>query len=550
MKYKILFAASWRSTLNISKDEIILVPSNDSWNNFGHRNKFLLWRSGERQAISILLSFIEKKDSPESNFLNPDSIVKKKFEKNDANSLPASDFPDFFTMLYDMDDYRKIISKEGVTNGNEILKSINDLVFTQAKNSNAHWYKNAIESEAFTLSFMRSSHTIFAFYNASSILSGVEHEDLSAAETQLSISFQLPAFNTKHKFEFNFKFSGIIRKQIAVIIGKNGVGKSRTLHQLVNFAIDGDKSFQGKNGRLPRLSKIVAISTPGETHSTFPPETDNSRIRYERLLSEHARQTESSGRRLPEILIQLAMVQSNQIGENSRWDLFEELVSGFADISQLVIGNSNGSIDDFVELQSLVRGGEQKMLEAMGRMDKNGLLLKRVHDLGVFPMSSGQVSFVRLAAQLSHTVENGTLILIDEPETHLHPNLITDFVGMLNKILELTGSIAIVATHSAYLVREVPRSQVHVIQEDDGDIEVVSPRLKTFGADVGAISEFVFGDGIVNRLVIEVEQRLKRSPELRNVWQEKLKTELSPEAIMYLAEALEDADSDSDEENI
>ncbi|MBF4349710.1 AAA family ATPase, partial [Vibrio anguillarum] len=78
-----------------------------------------------------------------------------------------------------------------------------------------------------------------------------------------------------------------------------------------------------------------------------------------------------------------------------------------------------------------------------------------------------------------------SFVLLDEPETHMHPNMIADFVGLLDQLLEDTGSQALIATHSAYFVREISREQVHVLLKNESDeISIVSPRLRTFGADI------------------------------------------------------------------
>ena len=53
-------------------------------------------------------------------------------------------------------------------------------------------------------------------------------------------------------------------------------------------------------------------------------------------------------------------------------------------------------------------------------------------------------------------------------------------------------------------MREVPRSQVIVLRQDVNNlIEWVTPRLKTLGADIGEISQFVFGDELFGRLRIQ-----------------------------------------------
>jgi energy-coupling factor transporter ATP-binding protein EcfA2 len=149
------------------------------------------------------------------------------------------------------------------------------------------------------------------------------------------------------------------------------------------------------------------------------------------------------------------------------------------------------------------------------------------------------MTFVRFAAEACLHIENGTLLLFDEPETHLHPNYITQFVRLLDELLVLSGSFAILATHSAYFVREVPRSQVLVLRESaPGRIDISSPRLKTLGADIGAISFFVFGDELYGRLLRSFQEHFDGDAAKAHQILEQLEGELSSEAVMYLRREL------------
>lgn len=549
MKYDIYFCSKRFEGNEATSNVIQIYPKFSNWNDFGHQSQFLFYIAGEESAREFRFAFVEEA-ADDSDSMEAGTIFRKKFESVGKSMLPASDFPEFYSMFYEIDDYRNLVSTFGVEKANDILIALNDVVYLRQNKLLPAWLPKALNSRIFNLSFLRNSEGIFAFYNAGSVLSGIEYENLSAVEEDIFLEFQLQNFDNPHKFHFKFNLNSFVPKKIAVIIGKNGVGKSRSLYHIADAALNKKGNLTNLIGKRPSLNKIIAISTPGETQGTFPVAPREPAIKYERLLSEHGAGADALGRTLPEIFIQLAKIWDRQIGKESRWEIFEELISGFLPISEIAIAPPLGLDQDEgtpVRLERLVRGGEQKTLEAMQLMHKNGVLVRRT-DEGVFPLSSGQVSFIRLSAQLSLTVENASLILIDEPETHLHPNLITEFVGMLNKILDLTGSIAIMATHSAYLVREVPRSQVHVIQESNRIIDITIPRLKTFGADVGAISEFVFGDDIVNRLVKDVERQIKKRPSLRNSWKEELKSELSSEAIMYLTDALETPTVEDDSE--
>lgn len=56
--------------------------------------------------------------------------------------------------------------------------------------------------------------------------------------------------------------------------------------------------------------------------------------------------------------------------------------------------------------------------------------------------------------------------MIDEPEIHLHPNAISSFMRMLNKLLENFNSFAIISTHSPIVLQEIPAKYVRVFDNN------------------------------------------------------------------------------------
>jgi predicted ATP-binding protein involved in virulence len=67
-------------------------------------------------------------------------------------------------------------------------------------------------------------------------------------------------------------------------------------------------------------------------------------------------------------------------------------------------------------------------------------------------------------------------------------------IDILYRLLQATGSIAIIATHSSYVVREVTRESVKVMSLEERALSIDTPRMQTFGASIDTISQFVFGD--------------------------------------------------------
>jgi ABC-type transporter Mla maintaining outer membrane lipid asymmetry ATPase subunit MlaF len=131
--------------------------------------------------------------------------------------------------------------------------------------------------------------------------------------------------------------------------------------------------------------------------------------------------------------------------------------------------------------------------------------------------------------------------LFDEPETHLHPAFISQFVMLLDTLLEQTGSAAIIATHSVYFVREAFEDQVKVLRSGpDREIVIEEPVLRTFGADVGTISWFVFGEDKPSRLARSVEERIAEDADSWDQVYKEYKADLSLDLLGEIRAEIED----------
>ncbi len=90
-------------------------------------------------------------------------------------------------------------------------------------------------------------------------------------------------------------------------------------------------------------------------------------------------------------------------------------------------------------------------------------------------------------------MEERTLVLLDEPEAHLHPPLLSAFVRALSDLLVNRNGVAIVATHSPVILQEVPSQCVWKIWRNGRIIQAERPTIETFGENVGVLTREVFG---------------------------------------------------------
>ena len=79
-------------------------------------------------------------------------------------------------------------------------------------------------------------------------------------------------------------------------------------------------------------------------------------------------------------------------------------------------------------------------------------------------MSSGHAIVLLTVTKLVETVEEKTLVLLDEPESHLHPPLLSAFTRALSDLLVNRNGVAIIATHSPVVLQEVPKSCVSILR--------------------------------------------------------------------------------------
>lgn len=113
-------------------------------------------------------------------------------------------------------------------------------------------------------------------------------------------------------------------------------------------------------------------------------------------------------------------------------------------------------------------------------------------------LSSGHKVILITVAKLVETVEEKTLVLIDEPEEHLHPPLVSAFTRALSNLLIYRNGVGIVATHSPVIVQEVPKKCVWILRRSGNELVADRPQIETFGENLGILTSEIFGFEVTN----------------------------------------------------
>ena len=357
------------------------------------------------------------------------------------------------------------------------------------------------------------------------------------------------ATNAILPLDMRFDSNSPLPHDINVLIGPNGVGKSQLLIQIVSnlLELDPDKKTDFGFVDKPNFSQVVVVSySPFELFrvDTFEDaeRRDQGFYKYFGMRGRQPVQPEqgnifgkvSLGREYPKknaahSLIG-CLVDDQKYGSIKDWskkvatmervlkrafsfDRAAVAVDASADISRYL--SNHGSTDEpYVDGEFSDEDGHPAIVRYIAVSsdrisDLNAKELARnlrervgvvfLKDGKPIQLSSGQRLFSYIVINILGSIRRNSLILVDEPELFLHPNLEIDFLRMLKSILASYNSKALIATHSIVTVREIPRDCVHVLESTSEGVVVKSPPFETFGGDVQRISSYVFGDKAISK---------------------------------------------------
>lgn len=476
----------------------MVVPDRDRWNDFGYS---ILAEVGLRQEDSSTTWFQARFALKGISNLFDWATSAYSNTPNRGSPLKTVGLP-YACLLVDLKQYSLARRLLGDHLAREMLVQLNDvsILFDDAKTV-PNW-PDFFGSQVFTLSMIRSSESYLAFRRGANTLAG--HEELEGADSRANFSAMLRPPGPSVSFKFNFNNNNLFRGRIAVLVGKNGSGKTTSLTKIAKSLVD-RSSRSAKIEPRPEVNQVLAFAHSASLPQFRPKLRTNgsARVRVFSLDPLSRRRNEPSD---SQMLVDIFRSHDDR-GMRLVHILKEVLDQEFSDLKFIVpvkpLEPDKATVNhDLEDLENLMRArGEQRLLETSGRIDLSRKLQYRARDGSKRSPSLGQLTFTRFLLTALANAGSGSVLLIDEPETFLHPNLISRFMRVLHRILDATGSIAILATHSPFIVREVQSAHVHILQQDsNGVLQVLQPRLQTLGANVANVSSEVFGDDLAEHL--------------------------------------------------
>ncbi|MFN7882770.1 MAG: AAA family ATPase, partial [bacterium] len=123
-------------------------------------------------------------------------------------------------------------------------------------------------------------------------------------------------------------------------------------------------------------------------------------------------------------------------------------------------------------------------------------------------LSSGQNIILYMVTEILSHIRSDSLILYDEPETHLHPNAISSLMNSLFDLVERFHSFCVIATHSPLIIQEIPARNIFVIEREGNAASVRALERESLGENLTVITQDIFGNGEVPRNFIKSIQVL------------------------------------------
>lgn len=386
----------------------------------------------------------------------------------------------------------KIIHKENVITANAIPKTFTQLndgfcslgqefkYYENIKNLFGDSFKDilwAIQDTAFFPS-IQEIYEQNANFKTSLI------RDDSAERLMREVKYKIYGYDSKNLYSFKYKFQpkfaenelevdlsfdndSIIPNRIYAIIGKNGTGKTQLVTTLpLDISNKNDANFLPKT---PLFSKVIAVSYSSFDRFEIPKKTAEFNYIYCGLKDEN-------GKRLEEDELIIRFQKSyDKIIEQSRTEIFAQTIQNFIEID-------------------LVKTFISYRIERHEYVIDYGAFVKTIKIL-----SSGQSILLLIITEIIANIRYDSLLIYDEPETHLHPNAISQLINTIYELSRIFQSYCIIATHSPIIVQELLSKNVFVIERVNKFASIRKPGIETFGENLSTITEEVFGNREISK---------------------------------------------------
>lgn len=386
--------------------------------------------------------------------------------------------------------YEKVLTAFSPEGARDVLMAIRDVAALHHYAPRDSRYAIALESAKVQKSFLRTSEAYLAFIGLEKCIVRVQ-ANLGNRDKITQLSFLESVSKTGSQMEVHFESDDLGENLIHAVIGRNGLGKTRVLMD-VAASLRGVRPPGVSDGNadwvsqflhdLPRRRVVVFSHEPGRWEST-------------KVWGVKVKALNVFGDAWTGLTRSLYNLARGTYNDNSTfgWAALRRIAMEALPIRDMCFPIQDGG---YVPISSIGKTFVESEIRTARSVDVEKAVAFLGDDGEHFEISSGQKVILSFLTQLFTEAIDQTVFLFDEPEVHLHPQFISLVMVALHDALIATRSVAIIATHSPYVIRELDKSCVTVLREHRQErVEFARPTLQTRGGDLSEISEFVFEHG-------------------------------------------------------
>jgi len=494
------------SSQQVRRMSTLFALQQDNWNDYHfHTLYHLYYRRGESETDVV--------------YIGPVKILRKGQTASDPILIqePFSALPDDFVSVGNSLDYYQRLNEIPQSDRVAITDALNDAVV------HSNLIAKFQDEPGWTISVFRGTRDWRSYLVDAEIL--VEGNFTALADIEQRFAYTPPGAGESIEFDFRApkptSYSGpyrslgprstdiLLPERIIILIGRNGSGKSTILSRLAHlaFASPQDRTTQRLTA-LGQLSppaigfmRVITISysafdsfvVPGIAtrdiaQTTKDIERGESRFVFcglRDLVAEGMADLEKAEQAVSSEAGELPIERRN----TSRLKSVEALAQEFSKILERV--KQDGNTDLLVSaLQPLTV--DPSFAELKGQL--SDLLSSVESSKALFlSWSAGHKIVLHVVTQLVASARPRSLVLFDEPETHLHPPLVAALMHAVRVVLTQVNAFCIVATHSPVLLQETLARHIRIVRRVGNTLEIASPTLQTFGENLGVLTYDVFG---------------------------------------------------------
>ena len=435
------------------KQHFVLIP--DDWDDYSYQTVFLLVHinEGQKRKIGIVKIGID-------NTLKTREVLPTEFFYLEKGFVSLGQSNNYYTALSDI--FGKMLPS--------ILYSLKDAAFFSEISEDFEGLY------VFRKSLIRDDEAERVHRVIKPTIQGADLENLYSFE----FGFCPKYADSTVSIPFQFTANGSIPKRMTALIGKNGAGKTQLLTTLpLEIA---KKKSELLTPCKPMYSKIIAVSYSTFDNFELPKKTSDFNYVYCGLRDEQGNIRSKQGQ------LQKFHNTWKKIDKLGRLKKWKKIISNFLEV-------------DLINLFIKVSPEDSDKLY----FDQLGFKEARES------LSSGQSIVLFVVSEIVANIRLDSLLLFDEPETHLHPNAISQLMNGIAQLISEFDSFCIIATHSPIIIQEMFSRDVLIISREENVPSVKNIGIESFGENLSIITEEVFGnraipkhyESILTRLVIK-----------------------------------------------